>query len=145
MTREEFLSTIKSRGAILAPGVDMGKITIVNTALQRYRAAMLPMYMIDLYTAIGGINMGSGYIFGPTEEKYNNTTYPIPSIITINQEIANIPSMRAKTVFGQNDLFWFCFDSFGTCFMLEKLTLKPLRKYNDPYRALLDCLAGGKI
>jgi hypothetical protein len=48
-------------------------------------------------------------------------------------------------VFGRNDLFWFAFDAFGTCFMLDNTALRPLRKYDDPWRALTDCMIVGKM
>ncbi len=144
MTQEEFLSNIQTRGARLAPASTTPTITIANTALQNIRAAMLPMTMINLYSATGAINLGTGYIFGPTEVG-RGKDYPIPSIVQINNDISAITSMRGKTVFGRNDMFWFAFDSFGTFYMLDNLTLRPLRKYDDAYRAMYDCLAGGRI
>lgn len=145
MTCNEFLTIIKSHGASIMPPVTAGQITLANTYLQRMRAAMLPSYMTELYSMAGGINIGTGYIFGPTDVKYNAKSYPVPSIMTINQDIASISAMRGKTVFGRNDLFWFAFDAFGTCYMLDNLSLRPLRKYDDPFRAMTDCLAAGKI
>ena len=59
--------------------------------------------------------------------------------------LSNIATIRGKTVFGRNDLFWFAFDAFGTCYMLDNLNLRVLKKYDDPYRAMLDCLIVGKI
>lgn len=144
MTTTEFLSAIKSRGAIIAPPADVSTITLANTNLQNFQAAMLPAFIIDLYKSTGGINLGNGYIFGPTEFQIGNN-FPTPSIVDVNKDISNIKSMRGKTVFGRNDLFWFAFDSFGACFMLDNLTLKPIRKYDDVYRALTDCLIAGKI
>ncbi|MDE6250050.1 MAG: hypothetical protein K2M34_00235 [Alphaproteobacteria bacterium] len=145
MTCNEFLTLIKSHGASIAPGSTPGQITITNTYLQRMRAAMLPSYMTELYATTGGINIGTGYIFGPTDVRYNVQGYPVPSIMTINQDLVSISAMRGKTVFGRNDLFWFAFDAFGTCYMLDNLSLRPLRKYDDPFRAMTDCLAAGKI
>lgn len=145
MTCNEFLTMIKSHGASIAPAVIPGQITIINTYLQRMRAAMLPSYITELYSMVGGINVGTGYIFGPTDVRYNANSYPVPSIMTINQDLVSISAMRGKTVFGRNDLFWFAFDAFGTCYMLDNLSLRPLRKYDDPFRAMTDCLAAGKI
>lgn len=145
MTCNEFLELIKSRGALIAPPCAARSITIANTYLQRMQLAILPSYMSELYTYAGGINIGTGYIFGPDDIKYSATGYPIPGIINVNQGIASIPAIRGKTVFGRNDLFWFAFDAFGTCYMLDNLSLRPLRKYDDPFRAMLDCLAAGKI
>jgi hypothetical protein len=54
-------------------------------------------------------------------------------------------NLFGKTVFGRNDLFWFAFDTMGTCYMLDNLTLSILRKYDDPHRAIIDCLVVGKI
>ena len=105
---------------------------------------MLPAFMSNLYTKTGGIILGNGCIFGPNELP-QGLRYPIPTIVQINQDALINSKLLGKTVFGRNDLFWFTFDAFGTCFMLDNLTLSPLRKYEDPYRALIDCLIAGKI
>jgi hypothetical protein len=144
MTCDEFLSAMQSRGARFAPPVEPGRIAITNTQLQNMRAAMLPMFIMELYGKTGGIIMGTGYIFGP-DEIPNGIRTPVPSIYDVNFEISNLAAAHGKTIFGRNDLFWFGFDSFGTCYMLDNLTLKPLRKYDDPYRALTDCLIAGKL
>ena len=144
MILQDFLTTIKSRGAKFAAPATPGQISITNTALQSIRAAMLPQFMSTLYSKTGAINLDSGYIFGPNEIGRGNT-YPIPSIISINQDTSNIATLRGKTIFGRNDLFWFAFDAFGTCYMLDNTTLATLRKYDHPYRALADCLISGKI
>lgn len=144
MTRDEFLSAMQSRGARFAPPVESGRIALTNTQLQNIRAAMLPMFIMELYGETGGIILGNGYIFGP-DEIPNGMRTPVPSIYSVNFDISNIPAAHGKTIFGRNDLFWFGFDSFGTCYMLDNLTLKPLRKYDDPYRAMTDCLIAGKL
>lgn len=144
MTMQEFLSSMKSHGATFAPAATDGAIMLANTALQNMQAAMLPMFMIDLYRITGGIILGNGYIFGPSEIS-QGARHSAPDIVRINSEISGITNMRGKTVFGRNDLFWFAFDSFGTCFMLNNLTLNPMKKYDDPLRALTDCLIAGKI
>ncbi|MDL2295974.1 hypothetical protein LJC18_04175 [Lachnospiraceae bacterium OttesenSCG-928-E19] len=144
MTRDEFLSSIKSNGATFAPPSPDNLLSLTTSALQNLRAAMLPEFIIELYKITGGIVLGDGYIFGPAENKTMHK-YPVPTIVQINTEIAHVESMRGKTVFGRNDLFWFAFDAFGTCYMLDNLTLRPVRKYDDPWRALTDCLIVGKL
>ncbi len=144
MTCDEFLSTIQSRGATVMPPANQTDITLANATLQSIRAAMLPVAIIELYIRAGAINLGTGYIFGPNEID-RGTRYPIPSITDINRNLPPMDIMRGKTVFGRNDLFWFAFDCFGTFYMLDNLTLRPLRKYDDAYRAMSDCLMGGKI
>ena len=144
MTRDEFLTTIKSKGALIWGPSNTRAIEYANSNLQQKKCAMLPNFMLDLYTKTAGINLGTGYIFGPTELP-NGINFPIPSIVQINDEIRRIPSMRNKTLFARNDLFWFVFDVFGTCYMINNLNGTVLRKYDDPYRALYDCLLGGKI
>lgn len=142
MTQDKFLLFIKSRGAILYPAVSLNKITIINSALQKNRCAVLPIFMMNLYEETSGINLGNAYVFGPNEIP-RGIIYPIPSIVEMNQ---NLPlEMQGKTVFGRNDLFWFAFDALGVCFMLDNLNLKILRKYEDPYKALIDCLIAGKL
>ena len=144
MTTDEFLSYIKSRGAHLADAVSPNQIAMTNTALQQRRRAMLPQYMTELYTKTGGIILGNGYIFGPNEIP-QGLRFPVPTITKINEDVSNIPQTIGNTIFGRNDLFWFAFDAFGVCYMLDNLTLAPLRKYDEPLRALIDCLIAGKI
>ena len=105
---------------------------------------MLPRAMIDLYAITGSLNLDTGYIFGPIEIMRNGV-FPIPDILTINNDIAPLGKTSGMTIFGRNDLFWFAFNAFGQFFMLDNLTLKPLRKYDDPYRAMIDCLIAGKF
>ncbi len=144
MTLDDFLSGLKQRGAILAPAAEQSAIMMANTSLQSMRAAMLPMIIIELYSRTCGINLGNGYIFGPNEIK-RGTHYPTPSIIQTNQDLTGTDTMRGMTVFGRNDLFWFAFDSFGTFMMLDSINLRILRKYDEPYRAMSDCLMGGRL
>lgn len=144
MTEQEFISKIIDRDVILAPAATVGQINLTNINLQKIRAAVLPNYMISLYQKYGGMHLGAGYIYGPNEVN-RAPKYPIPNIFQINSELTGIAHIRGKTIFGRNDLFWFAFDSFGTCFMLDNLSLGILRTYDDPYRAMLDCLFGGKI
>lgn len=144
MTTDEFFNIVSERGAFIAPPVSNGTINLTNLNLQRLRLAILPSFMIEVYKKCGGLNIGSGYIFGPSEFKIGNK-YPVPNIFEINKELTNIKKLNGKTVFGRNDLFWFGFDSFGKCVMLDNLGLNVLRKYDDPYRAMFECLIGGKI
>ena len=144
MTCHEFISSMQSRGATIAPPAPQHEIIQTNSVLQHIRAAILPMFMIELYSHAGGIAMDSGYIFGPNEFT-NGPRTPVPSLVEINRDISGLPGTTGKTIFGRNDLFWFAFDAFGTCYMLDNLTLRVLRKYDDPYRALTDCLIAGKF
>lgn len=143
MTTQEFLSLMQSRGAILYPAATERDIILASSALQSRRCAIMPPILTELYKHSAGINLGGGYIFGPTEIARTNK-YPIPSIVQINEELTSIPAARGKTIFGRNDLFWFAFDAFGVFYMLDNLTLRVLRKYDDPLRAMTDCLIAGK-
>lgn len=144
MNTNEFLSLLKSRGAIIYPAASRRDIELANNALQSRRCAMLPPIFSDLYSRASAINLGNGYIFGPIEVP-RGVHFPIPSIIDININLPSAPTIRGKTIFGRNDLFWFAFDAFGSFYMLENLTLRVLRKYDDPYRAMTDCLIAGKF
>ena len=143
MTQEEFLKLIKSNGAIFGPAATLPQISLTNASLQQMYAANLPEFLIKIYEITGCINLGNGYIFGPYKFK-NSIKSVIPDIIEINTPIQKSKRMHGKTILGRNDLFWFSFDSFGNCFMLDNLTLNPLRKYEDPYKSILDCLIAGK-
>ena len=144
MNTNEFISLIKSRGATVYPPASVRDIELANNALQSRRCAMFPAIFNDLYKFASAINLGNGYIFGPIESA-RGVRFPIPSIVDINVELAGIATLRGKTIFGRNDLFWFAFDAFGTFYMLDTLTLRVLRKYDDPYRAMSDCLIAGKF
>lgn len=144
MTTNEFISLIQSRGATVISSGNVVAINTANTLLKDMRASMLPAFLIDLYHTCFGITLGSACIFGPTEIQ-RGIKYPLPSIIDINKDVVNNKNLFGKTVFGRNDLFWFATDALGNCFMLDNLTLSVLRKYDDPYRAMLDCLVVGKI
>lgn len=144
MTVNEFISAITQRGAQTTAPATEQQITLLNAALRQNRFAMLPRAMIDLYAITGSLNLDTGYIFGPIEIMRNGV-FPIPDILTINNDIAPLGKTSGMTIFGRNDLFWFAFNAFGQFFMLDNLTLKPLRKYDDPYRAMIDCLIAGKF
>ncbi|MDR1207222.1 MAG: hypothetical protein LBK26_02300 [Rickettsiales bacterium] len=147
MTREEFISELKNRDAVMLPCVSDRTIELARSALQHMRCAMFSLELIDIYKKIaGGIIMGDANIFGPEKFDRMMLSYEIPDIVRINREISNIPALRGKTVIGRNQMFWFTFDAFGTFYMQDILNLNPLRKYeNDPYRAIMDCLMMGKI
>ena len=144
MNTSEFLSAIKSRGATVYAPAQQNQIHLLNGALQQRRYAMLPNILCELYAITGAICMDTGYIFGPNEIK-RKKTYPIPSLLKINDDISTTGKILGKTIFGRNDLFWFAFDAFGTFYMLDNLNLTPLRRYDDPFRAMTDCLIAGKI
>ena len=143
MTRQEFLNMIKTNGATVYTPPTQRDIALCNANLQRMRIAMLPPFMSDLFSVAGAINLGNGYIYGVTETLRTGTT-PIPSIGQINADLSGIAALHGKTVFGRNDLFWFSFNAFGKCEMLDNTTARPLREYSDPMRALTDCLIAGK-
>lgn len=145
MTNTEFLSLIKSRGAKILPVGDKNTINVVNTNLQKSKIIILPAFLTDLYNNYCfGITLGSSYIFGP-QTTNRGIKYPIPSILEVNKDFAGHTNLFGKLIFGRNDLFLFASDAFGNCYMLDNLTLSVLRKYDDPYRAMLDCLIIGKI
>jgi len=144
MTRDEFLSFAKSRSMTIAPACPMRDIATTNALLQGMRAAMIPAALQEFYATAGGIINGGGYIFGPGQISRGNT-HPVPSIFEINRDMMHLQAMQGKAIFARNDLFFFAFDAFGVFYMLDNLTLRPLRKYDDMYRAMTDCLAAGKI
>lgn len=144
MNASEFISSIKSRGAITFATTDMNAITIANTGLQNIRAAMLPAFLLELYQSCFGITLGAACIFGPTPID-RGMKYPLPSIFEINRDMVGNKNLFGKTIFGRNDLFWFATDALGKCVMLDNLTLSVLKTYDDPYHAMNDCLIIGKI
>lgn len=144
MNTAEFITTMKSRGAVIFTPAQQNQILLLNGALQQRRYAMLPNVLCELYEHAGAICMDTGYIFGPNEIM-REKTYPIPSILKINDDISVLGKTVGKTIFGRNDLFWFAYDAFGVCYMLDNLTLRAVKKYSDPYKAIADCLIAGKL
>lgn len=147
MTKEEFLSWIKSSGAVMLPTSTNNEIAQTQNGLQQMKAAIIPITLTDFYkNTAGGILLGDAQIFGLSEIKRDKTgIYYIPSILQVNRDFSGFSHMRGKTIFGRNGLFWFAFDAFGTCFMLNNITLTPMRQYEDIFKAISDCLAVGKI
>lgn len=143
MTCDEFISIMKSRGVSVAPAVMPQDIINVNLFLQQIDAAILPNAISELYSVTGGMNFGSAYIFGPKQIE-RGLVFPVPCLGDINQEMKSIKKMHGLTVFGRNDLFLFAFDAFGTYQMLDNVTFDVLRKYDDVFRVITDCLAVGK-
>lgn len=147
MTLEEFLSWVKSAGATMVPTANDSDIAQTQNALQQIQAAMIPLALTDFYkNTAGAVLLGDATIFGPMEIKRDDTNiYYIPSILQVNRDVAALPVGRGRTIFGRNSMFWFAFDAFGNCFMLNNVTLAPMRQYEDVFKAMSDCLAVGKI
>lgn len=146
MTGDEFISEIKEKGGIILPAVAERALQLTQSAMQQMRSAMMPPALLDFYKNVGGgVIMGDAEILGPTEFDRPKNSYIIPSIIEINRDISSLSSMRGRAVFGRNGLFWFGFDAFGNFYMLDILNLSILRKYDNLYKAMFDCLIVGKI
>ena len=144
MTREEFTSSMKSAGAVFAPTVSDRSLQLAQSALQQMRSAIMPAALLAFYReSAGGVLLEDAHIFGP--EDIERGKYSVPSLVKINRELAIIPSARGRTVFGRNGLFWFGFDAFGNFQMIDLISLAPMRKYDDCYKAMSDCLIVGKV
>jgi hypothetical protein len=147
MTHEEFTSWLKSSNAIILPRAADSDLIRAQATLQQMQAAMIPAILAEFYKNTGGgLILGDAHIFGLAEvARGNSSIYHIPSLLDINRDMSGFSGMRGRTLFGRNGMFWFCFDAFGNCFMLNNMTLQPMRKYDDIYKAMTDCLAVGKI
>lgn len=144
MTREDFLSQMKSAGAVFAPAVSDRSLVLTQGALQQMRAAVLPAALLAFYReSAGGVMLGDAQIFGP--EDITRGAMVVPSIVKINRELSIISSLRGRTVFGRNSLFWFAFDAFGNFQMLDLISAAPLRKYDNCYKVMTDCLVVGRV
>lgn len=95
MTKQEFLSFMKSRGATFTPPALQTEITLASANLQGIRSAMLPAFLVDLYNSCSGIILGSAYIFGPKQIE-RDIKYPVPSILDINKDVSEIKICLAK-------------------------------------------------
>ncbi len=144
MNGKEFSDFIKSNNVKIIPPFEDRELILTNAGLQKMRAAILPNDLIELYKKVGGFNLNGAYVFGPKEFLRQNTS-AVPSIMEINKQLTDFQCMRGKTVFARNDLFWFAFDVNGEFFMLDNLTLKPLKKYDNLFNAICDCLTVGRL
>ncbi len=143
MTEKDIFDFINSNKVKTNSPCTDTEIILANASLQQMQAAILPKFISELYKKTGYINLNDAYIFGPLEISRIKKA-SIPSITEINKELRGVEKIRGKTIFARNDLFLFAFDSFGDCFMLDNLSLKPLKKYNDPYQSIYECLIIGK-
>ena len=144
MTAPEFISLMQSRGAIIYPPYATRATELANMNLQARRCAIMPVALREFYQHAGGANLGNGYIFGPADVS-RGALYPVPGIVRVNTDMSRAaPVLAGRTIFGRNDLFYFAFDAFGTFYMLNNLNFQTLKKYDDPFAAMSDCLMGGR-
>ena len=94
MTPTEFLSQLKSRGARIMRPARQNQIILLNAALQQRRYAVLPKVLLDLYTVVGAINLGNGYIFGP-DEIIRDKNYPCIIFWSLGNESGTGPNHAA--------------------------------------------------
>lgn len=144
MNSSEFISSLSSRGVRFAPATDSRQLELTSATLRARRMIILPSQLSDFYRHAGGANLNNAYIFGPTESVYHRS-FIVPDLITVNMDISRLGLTPGITIFGRNDLFWFGYDAFGVFYMLDNLTLRPLRRYDNAQRAITDCLIIGKI
>ena len=147
MTKDEFKSAMKTINAQFGAVPSMRSIELAQNALQQMRAAMLPSALIEFYNEFGGGGWcQDSVIFSVDEIDRVGKNYIIPDIVKINRLFADKPGMRGRMIWGRNGLFLFGADAYGTMYMLDQLSLQPLRKYEGaPWRAMNDCLVIGKI
>jgi hypothetical protein len=147
MDREQFFQELKNRGATLLPIASDRALELSQNSLQNMRAARIPPILSDIYKNIaGGIILDDSTVFPIEEIDRTKRNYKIPNVITVNRDLSTIPGITGKTVFARNQMFMFMFDAFGNFYMTDILGLNILREYQlDGYRAILDCLAVGKI
>ncbi len=147
MNHEEFLKELQNKKdvAIMLPAASERAIEIAQGSLMQMQCAMLPMDLMRFYMRHDGIICGDAQIFGVTEYNRDGRMYILPSIITVNKELMAYKVLRGKTVIGRNGLFWFAVDSSGVVWMLDVMTLSPVKKYASIYRAMYECLLVGLI
>ncbi len=144
MTEKELLSFISINKVKATKPLSDKEIINTNNLLQQIGISILPAFLINLYKKTGTLNLGNAYIFAPNTINRLKKA-PIPSIVDVNKKINIVPNGKGITIFGRNDLFLFACDSLGGCFMLDALTLKKLKQYDNPYKAIYDCLIIGKL
>lgn len=147
MNTNDFISLLQTNCAILLPVSSARTLELTQNNLQNMRIAMIPMDLLEIYKNVaGGIILGDANIFGPDKYDRVPADYELPDMVSVNRELSGNKSLSGKTIFGRNQMFWFAFDAFGRFYMLDVLTMRPLRDYGtDAVRAITDCLMFGKI
>ena len=139
------INYLKESGAAFLPAANFRALELANAALQQMRAAVLPKEIADFYMEYGGAILGDACVFPPDDTSRPERNYVVPGIVKINRDLADIQTLRGKTVWGRNQIYIFSADVGGGIYMHDALTLTVLRKYGDFAAALTDCLLVGKI
>ena len=144
MNNEKIEHLLKS-GALFLPAANERAIVLANSAFQQMKASTLPLAVSNFYMEHGGVILGDACMFPIDDVDRPGRSYILPGIIKINREILHLDTLRGKTIWGQNQFYFFMCDATGSLYMQDVLTLSVLRKYGDFYQALSDCLLVGKV
>jgi hypothetical protein len=144
MTNERIKHLVES-GAVFLPPSNAREVGLANAALQRVGAAILPGFLTDFYYSRGGAILGDACVFPVGDTDRPDRGYVMPGIDKINRDLAGFATLRGKTVWGRNQLYWFSADVSGNLYMHDVLTLRMLRKYDNFGAAVSDCLLVGKL
>jgi hypothetical protein len=141
----EKIDYLKSAGALFFPRSHARAVELANAAFQQMKASILPESLTDFYYLHSGAVLGDACVFPIEDADRPDGNYVMPSIVKINRDLAGFSTLRGKTIWGRNQLYWFSADVAGILYMHDVLTLMVLRKYNDVAAAIADCLLVGKI
>jgi len=141
----EKIAYLEDSGAKFLPPSNMRALELANAAFQQMKAAILPKALGDFYLAYGGAILGDACVFPVEDTMRPGRNYELPGIVKINRDMTRFQVLRGKTVWGRNQIYIFSADVAGNLYMHDVLTLQVLRKYEDFYAALTDCLLVGKI
>ena len=142
---EEKINHLKKSGAIFLPASNDRALELANASFQQMKASVMPSFVSDFYLKYGGVILGDAYVFPIEDADRSQRNYTIPGIVKINRDLAHLNLLRGKTIWGQNQFYFFSCDILGGLYIHDVLTLQILRKYTDFGAALSDCLLVGKI
>ncbi|MDR1027626.1 MAG: hypothetical protein LBL46_04385 [Rickettsiales bacterium] len=135
---------LTENGAVFFPAGNTRALELASAALQSMKAAVLPKIMTDAYQAAGGAVLGDACWFG-LEDAARPVGYEMPSIVRVNREMSGFSVLRGFTIWGRNQMYSFSANAIGEIWMHDMLTFQRLRKYDDFWTALTDCLMVGKL
>jgi hypothetical protein len=142
---DEKIRHLHESGAVFFPGSGARAVELANAALQQMKASVLPRSLAELYAACNGALLGDACVFPIEDADRPGRNYIVPGIVKINRDLAGLPLLRGRTVWGRNQIYWFSADVAGTLRMHDMLTLSVLRTYDDLGAAFTDCLLVGKL
>ncbi len=148
MLLEEFLKILESKKNIinLNSGANERDIEFAQANLMQIKCSMLSPDLVKFYKRFNGLSCQDSVIYGLKQIENLRRGYFIPSILDVNKDMMTFSNvLKGKTIIAKNSLFWFAVSLDGFVWMLDLMTLTPVKKYTSIYQAFYDCILVGEI